>query len=104
MLVELKDVKVLALLNEQITMQSGDVRNKQTITLAVNGGGNRGVEVQQAEVWDESIEKLALIPNEMVTLKCDMRTRLTDKGSIFATLQAWGVERNTEGGQKPFGV
>lgn len=93
MYIEIKDATVIALQNEQVKMNSGEMRDKQTATLIVNG---RNAETHGVEIWDDNIARMALKQGEQVTLKCDLRSRMWG-GKWLCTLIAWGVEhKNVE--------
>lgn len=89
--VVIENASVVGLANEQVTMQNGDQRQKQIVTLCVNSG--RGVELYGAEVWDDSVEKFALQIGETVAVSCRLVGRLNN-GRWFYNLVAFNVGRD----------
>ena len=91
----IKNATIVGLQSEQIKMQSGDVRNKQSVMLTENG--RDGVQLHGAEVWDDNIQKLNLQQGEQVDLSCRLVGRQWG-GRFTYTLTAYKVERKQGGG------
>ena len=87
--VTIEDAQVLVLNETTLTLQSGE-RKKQEVLIAINTP--RGVETYQVEVWDDNIEKMALQPNEVISLHAGIVSRQKD-GRWYNTLQAYKAER-----------
>ena len=65
-------------------------RRKQEVEIKVNT--SKGVELYQIEVWDDSIDRLALQEKEQVTLHIGIVANEKD-GRWYNTLQAYRAER-----------
>lgn len=89
--VTIEDAQVIMCNKTTLTTQAGE-RVKQEVNIAVNT--SRGVELYQVEVWDDNIDKMALQPNEVVTLQAGIVSRQKD-GRWYNTLQAYKAERGT---------
>ena len=87
--ITIEDAQVLVLNETTLNLQSGE-RKKQEVLIAINTP--RGVETYQVEVWDENIDKMALQPNEVVSLHAGIISRQKD-GRWYNTLQAYRAER-----------
>lgn len=85
----IEDAQVLVLNETTLQLQSGE-RKKQEVLIAINTP--RGVETYQVEVWDDNIDKMALKPNEVVSLHAGIVSRQKD-GRWYNTLQAYKAER-----------
>ena len=66
--IEIENASVVGLQNEQVTMQSGDKRDKQVVLFTENTSD--GVKLHGCTVWDDNIGKLALRQGWTGTLSC----------------------------------
>ena len=91
--VELKNVQVIAANAQTVQLNAGQ-RMKQDVLMSCQT--SRGVEMLQAEVWDEQIARLNIQPGEFFTSSmCGLIGRQS-KGRWFYSLSLFKVVRSDE--------
>lgn len=100
--IEIENAAIVGITNEQVKMQSGEERQKQTVLFTENTGN--GVVLHGCTVWDDNIERLGLQQSGQYKLCCRLVGRQWAGRFSYelVAFKAEQVNKQTECAQEAF--